>query len=79
MRPVRRVLPEPDRRHLPLTACSKSLVNGQCGGSKDGKCEVNPEMECGWERIYRRLKMLGRLDAFKCPTQIRNFATYKDL
>ena len=63
----------------PITACSKSLVNGQCGGSKDGKCEVNPEMECGWERIYRRLKMVGRLDAFKCPTQIRNFATYKDV
>ena len=63
----------------PLTACSKSLVNGQCGGSKDGKCEVNPEMECGWERIYRRLKMVGRLDALKCPTQIRNFATYKDV
>ena len=63
----------------PITACSKSLVNGQCGGSKDGKCEVNPEMECGWERIYRRLKMLGRLDALKCPTQIRNFATDKEV
>ena len=63
----------------PITACSKSLVNGQCGGSKDGKCEVNPEMECGWERIYRRLKMVGRLDALKCPTQIRNYATYKDV
>ncbi|MCD8077991.1 MAG: methylenetetrahydrofolate reductase C-terminal domain-containing protein [Lachnospiraceae bacterium] len=59
----------------PITACSKSLVNGQCGGSKDGKCEVNPQMECGWERIYRRLKEVGRLDALKCPTQIRNFAT----
>ena len=37
----------------PITACSKSLVNGQCGGCKDGKCEVDSEMECGWERIYR--------------------------
>ena len=59
----------------PITACSKSLVNGQCGGSKDGKCEVDSSMECGWERIYRRLKMVGRLDALKCPVQIRNFAT----
>ena len=59
----------------PITACSKSLVNGQCGGSKNGMCEVDPEMECGWERIYRRLKQLGRLDALKCPTQVRNFAT----
>ena len=58
----------------PLTACSKSLVNGQCGGSKDGKCEVDPNMECGWERIYRRLKQVGRLDVLKCPVQLRNYA-----
>ena len=58
----------------PITACSKSLVNGQCGGSSNGKCEVDPNMECGWERIYRRLEAVGRLDAVKCPPQIRNFA-----
>lgn len=59
----------------PITACSKSLVNGQCGGAKNGKCEVDSNMECGWERIYRRLEQLGRLDVMKCPTQIRNYAT----
>ena len=59
----------------PLTACSKSLVNGQCGGAKAGKCEVDPNMECGWERIYQKLKKIGRLDALKCPIQIRNYAT----
>ena len=59
----------------PLTACSKSLVNGQCGGAKDGKCEVDPNMECGWERIIKRLTAIGRLDALKCPVQIRNYAT----
>ena len=59
----------------PLTACSKSLVNGQCGGCKDGKCEVDPNMECGWERIHRRLAQIGRLDALKCPVQVRNYAT----
>ena len=59
----------------PLTACSKSLVNGQCGGSKNGKCEVDPSMECGWERIQKRLAQVGRLDALKCPIQIRNYAT----
>ena len=58
----------------PITACSKSLVNGQCGGARNGRCEVDPDMECGWERIYRRLEAVGRLDAVKCPTQIRNFA-----
>ena len=59
----------------PLTAYSKGLVNGQCGGAKDGKCEVDPSMECGWERIYQRLAKLGRLDVLKCPIQIRNYAT----
>ena len=59
----------------PLTACSKSLVNGQCGGAKNGKCEVDPDMECGWERIYQKLKKIGRLDALKCPVQVRNYAT----
>ena len=59
----------------PLTACSKSLVNGQCGGAKAGKCEVDPNMECGWERIYQKLKKIGRLDALKCPVQVRNYAT----
>lgn len=59
----------------PITACSKSLLNGQCGGSKDGKCEVDGDMECAWERIYRRLAMIGRLDVLKCPVQVRNYAT----
>ena len=59
----------------PITACSKSLVNGQCGGAKNGKCEVDPNMECGWERIIRRLTQIGRLDVLKCPVQVRNYAT----
>ena len=59
----------------PITACSKSLVNGPCGGTKDGKCEVDPSMDCGWERIYRRLEKQGRLDVLRCPTQLHNFAT----
>ena len=57
----------------PLTACSKSLVNGQCGGAKNGKCEVDCNMDCGWERIYRRLAQLGRLDVLKCPVQVRDY------
>ena len=57
----------------PITACSKSLVNGQCGGAKNGKCEVDPEMDCGWEMIYRRLAQTGRLDVLKCPVQLREY------
>ena len=61
----------------PLTACSKSLINGQCGGAKNGKCEVDSKMDCGWERIYQRLKKIGRLDVLKCPVQLRNYAVDK--
>ena len=59
----------------PITACSKSLVNGPCGGTKNGKCEVNPAMDCGWERIIQRLKAQGRLDVLRCPTQMHDFNT----
>jgi ferredoxin len=46
----------------PVTACAKSLLNGPCGGAKDGKCEVDPEKDCGWQLIYERLKKIGRLE-----------------
>ena len=59
----------------PITACSKSLVNGPCGGTKNGKCEVSPEMDCGWERIIQRLKAQGRLDILHCPVQMHDFNT----
>ena len=50
----------------PLTACTKSLINGPCGGAKDGKCEVEPDVrDCGWHLIYERLKKLDRLDRMK--------------
>ena len=57
----------------PITACSKSLINGQCGGAKNGKCEVDPDMDCGWEQIVRRLAQVGRLDMLKCPIQLRDY------
>ncbi|TYO92736.1 methylenetetrahydrofolate reductase C-terminal domain-containing protein [Desulfallas thermosapovorans] len=46
----------------PVTKCSKGLLNGPCGGSKDGKCEVDPERDCAWVLIYERLKALGQLE-----------------
>lgn len=46
----------------PITQCAKSLVNGPCGGQKNGKCEVNPENDCAWIRIYQRLVELGQED-----------------
>jgi len=49
----------------PIASCSKSLVNGTCGGTNKGKCEVSPEKDCGWFLIYKRLKELGRLRDYR--------------
>lgn len=57
----------------PLTACTKSLINGPCGGAKDGRCEFESDArECGWHLIYQRLKKVGKLDRMKA------FVTPKD-
>jgi ferredoxin len=45
----------------PVARCSKSILNGPCGGSTDGHCEINPEVECAWQLIYDRLKRQDRL------------------
>jgi hypothetical protein len=49
----------------PVTRCSKGLLNGACGGARNGKCELDPERDCAWELIYERLKRLGKLDNIK--------------
>ncbi len=49
----------------PITACAKGLLNGPCGGAQDKKCEVDPEKDCGWIKIYERLQKIGRLDNLK--------------
>ena len=59
----------------PIVDCSKSLVNGQCGGAKDGKCEVDSSKDCAWEKIYKRLEKQGRLEEFlNQPVQIRDYS-----
>ena len=45
----------------PIARCSKQLLNGPCGGSSQGKCEVNPDIECAWQLIYDKLKAQDRL------------------
>jgi len=49
----------------PITACHKGLVNGPCGGTNNGKCEVDKEKDCAWTLIYQRLKEQGRLDLMR--------------
>ena len=46
----------------PIARCSKNLLNGPCGGSSDGKCEVDPETPCAWQLIYDRMEKAGRLE-----------------
>lgn len=46
----------------PVIRCSKSLLNGPCGGSQGGKCEVSKDLDCAWQLIYDRMNSLGRLD-----------------
>jgi len=59
----------------PIVDCSKSLVNGQCGGAKKGKCEVSPDKDCAWEKIQQRLAAQGRLaDLTAQPVQIRDYS-----
>jgi hypothetical protein len=53
----------------PITACPKGLLNGPCGGCKDGHCEVSPDIQCAWVRIYERMKRLDRLQEL-CDTTI---------
>lgn len=46
----------------PMARCAKNLLNGPCGGSQDGMCEIDPETPCAWDQIFQSLKRLGRLD-----------------
>ena len=63
----------------PITVCSKSMLNGPCGGSSGGKCEVNPEINCGWQLIIERLKTLGELETrFIEISPIKDWSTSRD-
>ena len=59
----------------PVVDCSKSLLNGQCGGAKNGKCEVSPDKDCAWEKIQQRLAAQGRLNELLAqPVQLRDYS-----
>jgi ferredoxin len=47
----------------PIARCSKSLLNGPCGGSEAGHCEVDKDSPCAWQLIYDRLSSMGKLDS----------------
>ena len=49
----------------PMARCSKYLINGTCGGTTKGKCEVKAEMDCAWFLIYKRLAERGKLEEYR--------------
>ena len=60
----------------PVTQCAKSLVNGPCGGQKNGKCEVNPENDCAWIKIYNKLNEIGQLEKLGHTREDKGFAKF---
>jgi ferredoxin len=62
----------------PVARCSKSLFNGPCGGSKGGKCEIDPGVDCGWQLIYERLKELGQLEQLEKILPVKDWSTSRD-
>ena len=62
----------------PIARCSKQLLNGPCGGSSKGKCEVNPDIECAWQLIYDKLKAQGRLHLLMDITPAKDWRTSRD-
>ncbi len=59
----------------PIARCAKKLLNGPCGGSADGVCEVDKEIECVWQLIYDRLKKLGKLENLTQVRQSKDWRT----
>jgi ferredoxin len=63
----------------PLTRCSKHLLNGPCGGSRDGKCEVDPEVPCAWQLIIERLSKFNALDKLEKIYQPKDWSMKQGL
>ena len=62
----------------PITRCSKSILNGPCGGSSNGKCEIDSEIDCGWQLIYDRLRELNKLDIFEKVVPVKDWSVSRD-
>jgi ferredoxin len=62
----------------PIARCSKSLLNGPCGGSEAGHCEINPDTDCAWQLIYDRLSSKNRLDQLLELQPPKNWRTSRD-
>jgi ferredoxin len=59
----------------PISRCAKRLLNGPCGGSTKGKCEIDKDLDCAWQLIIDRLKELGRLDDYDELIPVKDWST----
>ena len=59
----------------PLVRCAKGLLNGPCGGSVEGKCEIDPDTPCAWQLIIDRLAALGQLDQLEEIEPVKDWGT----
>ncbi len=58
----------------PITRCAKRVMNGPCGGSTDGKCEISKDQDCAWQLIINRLEAMGKLDRYEKLTPIKDWS-----
>jgi len=59
----------------PISRCAKRLMNGPCGGSTKGKCEINKDLDCAWQLIIDRLKTLNRMDDYEKVIPMKDWST----
>lgn len=59
----------------PVARCAKSLMNGPCGGSVNGRCEIHQDVECVWQLIYDRMGRLNRREELQAAAPIRDWST----
>ncbi len=59
----------------PVSRCAKRILNGPCGGSTNGKCEINKDIDCAWQLIIDRLKALNRLDDYEKIYPLKDWST----
>ncbi len=59
----------------PVSRCAKRVLNGPCGGSTAGKCEISKDVDCAWQLIVDRLKSLDRLEDYETLMPIKDWST----
>jgi ferredoxin len=62
----------------PIARCSKRLMNGPCGGSTKGKCEISPDVDCAWQLIWDRMKALGIEKRYEEVMEAKDWRTSRD-